>query len=334
MSASANANIAGHKLDGTMSLSNTAYTPVGFFDVSVYNPFTEIYVDDFDLIIGQPRQAPSPTFWPDNDNIGMSGIWLDHISPYESLFTVDENGLCTATGVVTTAVYTVRSKITSVEGSASVSIVRLPHPDVQNKSHWCWAAAVKKVGINNYGSEVLPTGVAELIDTNGLHSVNWVDYYGMRPGPAYTVDAGQRHIVMEALRINSYIPGNDGNNEGDDGAREKGLNIATLYNMSVGTVSSSNPYTAINAGDILLMNAELGAEKWVVANVFTNWGGQGHSIVVKSVSHNGYDDVYTYWDPWKGEESSFTATDITSDTIQLVGLDGINSKLRSFQYCH
>jgi hypothetical protein len=329
VSASSNANIAGRKLNGTSSLGNSAYTPVGFIDVGTYHPATEITIHKFDVVLRQPRQASPPAFAPANAFEGTSDIWLTCESSDTSILYVSDNGLCLAFGDIGTVTYTVRSKITSVEGSATASVVTLPHPDAQNKSQWCWAAAAKMVGTNNYGSEALNRGEAVLADKNGRHSYGGDDFFGKKPNPldpldpiSYTVNAGQHQIVMEVFS-------DDRNEGGDNAAKEMGLRLASSGEMLVGTLGRR---AGVTASSIYWMNEELDNGRFVIANVFRNSDWSGHSVVVTGVSNNGVTDVYEYWDPWNNEGGQFTSAQIAAKTIQLTD-DTENRTLAWIQLC-
>jgi hypothetical protein len=327
MSASTDANIGGYKLDESMSLS-TAYTYVGFLDVGTYVPITEITVSAFDIVLGQPRQAPSPTFAPSNAFGGMSDIWFNYTSN-SLMFTVDDSGLCTPSAYVAADTYKIENKITSIQGSAAVNIIRLPRHNPQNKTKWCWAAAAKMVGKYNYRHDVLDNGEAVLVDETGRHSYGGVKFFGQRPNrlapldPQYTVDAGQRQIVVA-------VHSDDRNEGGDNDAKETGLELASSYMMLAGTFGDS---TGLVDAEILLMNGELANDRWVIANVFTNSGWSGHSVVITSMSNNGITDVYTYWDPWTDDTDTFTYEDITNKEIRLPWDANNERTLAWIQYC-
>jgi hypothetical protein len=143
--------------------SGTAYSPVDFLDADTYVPFTEITIPVLDINAGGSTVAPAPAFSPDNALGGMSDAWLTYASSDENVFAFDGNGLCTAGPNFGIATYTVTSKITSVYATAEVYVGRVPNPDAQNKTAWCWAAAAKMVGENNGGGPgELNTGAEEL----------------------------------------------------------------------------------------------------------------------------------------------------------------------------
>jgi hypothetical protein len=327
-SASADTNIAGHRLTGSMSLSETAYIPVDFLDAETYVPATGISIDDFDVVAGQSRHVPAPAFTPSNAFGGTGSAWFTYTpsNPHNYNVSIDADGLCTAGTNIDAITYTAENKITSVSTAFTVSVVTLPHPDAQNKSQWCWAAAAKMVGENNSGgSGALNTGIAILVTESGIHSYGGVNFFGRRPNPPnpqYTVDAGQFQIVVA-------VHSDDRNEGGDNDAKETGVRLALLNNMLVGSLGSRSGVTAT---DIYWMNDELANDRWVIANVFRNSDWSGHSVVVKSMSNNGATDVYEYWDPWTNEESQFTSAQIATKTIQLTD-DPENRTLAWIQLC-
>jgi hypothetical protein len=177
------------------------------------------------------------------------------------------------------------------------------------------------VGINNSDSVGLPIGVATLIDEDGRHSYDTVKFYGEKPGSIYTADVGQRHIVLQ-------VHGSDENITGNNNAIEIGLQLASARVMSVGTIGDGTPLTVAN---VSRLKSELDENRWVVANVYKNIGGIGHSVVIKSYNH--VTDVYVYWDPWTNETGWFSGTDINNSTIRLLSAPAITRKLTWYQYC-
>jgi hypothetical protein len=329
-SASVDTRIAGYKLYDLTSLFTTSHTDVGFLNASAYVPATEISVAGFDVPIGQPAYAQAPAIAPSNAFENVSDIWLTDTPSDDNMFTVGDNGLCTATSTdIGIAAYTVSSKITLIEGTATVRLVKLPHHYAQNKIKWCWAAAAKMVGEKNGDRGPLFIGAAFLADKGGVHSYNSVDFFGTIPNlldpldPLYTADAGQRQIVMAT----HY--GSDENNSGNNAEITAGLELAALRPILVET-RDAVPLTPI---DINQMNIELAAGRWVVANVFRNSGGIGHSIVVKGIIHDPDDDIYTYWDPWTNRDRTFTKTDIYNNVIRLSTGTNVTRRLASVLFC-
>ena len=186
----------------------------------------------------------------------------------------------------------------------TVYIERLPNPNAQNKTHWCWVACAKMVGEHNGGSGSLETGASLLDDQNDVHAFDNALFYGQRSN-GKTVDAGQRQIVVA-------IHGDDGNYSGDNEDREQALQLASRLDMDIGTIGNG---TRLNDTDIATMHNELNAGRWVLGTLFSPYDDTGHCIVIKSYDEN--TGKYDYWDPWNNQEDDFTHSELERSEIQM-----------------
>ena len=316
--------VSGYKIvfDGTnCSVSNSTYTPFGFIDVSWYVPCTSLSFSDIYISAGESIYV-YPTYLPSNSNCHGSN-WTRYQTSSFQIFSVSTDGKITAkkAGVAT---LTIMDKITRVTNTADVFVYRLPNPDAQNKTNWCWAAAAKMVGEHNGGDGLLTVGNSLLSDTNGVNSYNGVDFFGETYFGALTVDTGQRQIVV------SYY-GNDENWPGSNAAKEYALSMSSYDTMRTITLGDGLSY-GLNSTNIAAMNKDLAAGRWVIGNVFT-YGANviGHSIVIQS--YNTSTEIYTYWDPQTNENGTFTKTQLDSNTIKLNAQDS-NRILAWIQRCY
>lgn len=200
---------------------------------------------------------------------------------------------------------------------------RLPHPDAQNKTHWCWAASAKMVGEHNGGDGALnrtPALLTHTIEDGDLHSYNWVLFYGETSEGDITADGGQREIVVK-------VRGNDGNHFGSNDYIEEALQIASFRDMNIDTLGT----VSLTTQDITSMNSELSAGRWVVGTVFVSGAEHSHAIVIQS-----YDTTtqrYTFWDPWTDGSGTFSMTQLLNNTIHIApGTE--NYILACIQYCN
>ncbi len=207
-------------------------------------------------------------------------------------------------GSVTIRVTYERSTGEEWPAAHTVYIERLPNPNAQNKTHWCWVACAKMVGEHNGGSGSLETGASLLDDQNDVHAFDNALFYGQRSN-GKTVDAGQRQIVVA-------IHGDDGNYSGDNEDREQALQLASRLDMDIGTIGNG---TRLNDTDIATMHNELNAGRWVLGTLFSPYDDTGHCIVIKSYDEN--TGKYDYWDPWNNQEDDFTHSELERSEIQM-----------------
>ncbi len=296
----------------------------GFFEVSWYVPCTSVYLDDIHINVGETAFI-SPTISP-SDSSDNSNMWLKYAYIASDKAVVDET-LGTVTGV-TFGYFSLRvtHKITEVYYIAYVYISSLPDPDAQNKTGWCWAAAAKMVGEHNGGSGSLDTGVAILDDSDDKHSYNGIKFYGVipgrgDPGTVYTVDAGQRQIVMACW-------GTDANHMGTDRADRIALELAAYNPVQIELIEDNLIFGGFSNANIEKLNNELSTGRWVYAVMSTDDLNYDHAIVIRSV--NSSETVYTYWDPWTNAEGTFTIDDINDKSIVL---DSGNSIYEMISFC-
>lgn len=247
---------------------------------------------------------------------------VSFVSSNSSIASVAQSSsrVCTITG---TGIGTATITATCSNGDTATCTVTVaevfPAPNAQNKEVWCWAAASKKVGVHNGGAGALPTGKAYLIDTYGKRPA----YCGRMSLTIYTVDAGQKAIVMNAY-------GNDGNNGGSDLHIQIAVQYASLRTLTTGVVGSGS-WSALTDTQRGRPNSELAAGHWVVGGINTADGSSSHAIVI--TGYNTSTGVYTYWDPWDDYYSTFTDNNIGSITLH--SLDTQSSfLLTSFVYAY
>ena len=315
--------VSGYKLvigSSSCSVSNTTYTPVGFIDVSWYIPCTSLSFPATYINAGD-RKYIYPTHTPEDSNVNSSN-WTIYTTSSSSVFTIDTEGRLTAVDAGS-ATLTIRDKITRVYNTAKVYVTRLPNPDAQNKSMWCWAASAKMVGEHNGGSGALGTGGTVLANTVGIHSYGGEEFYGETYSGTITADAGQRQIVVA-------VKGSDANNSGDNSEKEEALELAALDSVTVSSLG--NGRSGLTAANKTTMNNDLNSGLWIIGNVFTNdddWS--GHSVVIRS--YNSSTQVYTFWDPWTNTIGTFTKTQLDNSTIHTVS-STTNRVLAWIQRCY
>lgn len=225
-------------------------------------------------------------------------------SQYASFSPVERTIVGNAVGSATIRVTYRRSTGDEWPAAHTVYIERLPNPNAQNKTHWCWVACAKMVGEHNGGSGSLETGASLLDDQNDVHAFDNALFYGQRSN-GKTVDAGQRQIVVA-------IHGDDGNYSGDNEDREQALQLASRLAMDIGTIGNG---TRLDDADIATMHNELNAGRWVLGTLFSPYDDTGHCIVIKSYDEN--TGKYDYWDPWNNQEDDFTHSELERSEIQM-----------------
>lgn len=196
---------------------------------------------------------------------------------------------------------------------------RLPNGNAQNKTMWCWAACSKMVGEHNGGDGALSKVPKTLSFSNNVHSYGGILFYGETLSGEITVDGGQKEIVVE-------VHGDDDNHPGDNANKEQAIRHASYSAMNIGTIGAGS----LSSSNIDAMNSELSAGRWVIANVFTNVGWSGHSIVLQT--YDSSTQTYWFWDPWTDSCGSFTKTQLLNNTIHLVS-SSTDRTLAWIQYC-
>lgn len=121
---SSDSTVNGYKLvisGSTLSVSNSTYTPVGFFDVSWYTPTTSISYSNFYLAPQQykyvyPVKTPS--------NATLSNNWINWYTSSPAKATVNSDGKVTAVSPGTSYLY-FTDRITRVSGMCSVFVTQI-----------------------------------------------------------------------------------------------------------------------------------------------------------------------------------------------------------------
>lgn len=121
-------SVNGYKLvigASSCSVSNSAYTPVGFFQVERYVPVTKLTYKNFWLAPQQSRYV-EPTKTPSDAN-GGRGSWVNwSISPSNALSAVvSSEGKVTGGSPYNSAQLTFTDKITRVSGSCYITITEI-----------------------------------------------------------------------------------------------------------------------------------------------------------------------------------------------------------------
>ncbi len=300
--------VRGYKLvigNSSCYVSNTTYTPVGFVDVSWYVPCTSLSIADIYINAGDSKSI-HPTYTPEDSNV-HTPVWTIYTISSSSVFTINSNGRLTGVDAGT-ATLTIRDKITRVYNTAKVYVTRLPNPNAQNKTKWCWVASAKMVGEHNGGNGALSTGGAVLTNASGIHSYGGNEFYGETYSGTITADAGQRQIVVA-------VKGSDANTGGGNVDKEQALELAALNSVTVSSLG--NGRSGLTTSNKTTMNSDLNSGLWIIGNVFTdddNWS--GHSIVIRS--YNSSTQVYTFWDPWTDTVGTFTKTQLDNNTIHTI----------------
>lgn len=198
--------------------------------------------------------------------------------------------------------------LTSSTQYASVTfhIERLPDPDLQNKTLWCWAAAAKKVGEHNEGSGALATGADPLtyvdgIDFNRSNKPYGETYYGLK-----TADAGQREIVTQ-------IKGTDRNYDGSQSDAELVLQLASNSNMNITTYSKTlGLWWSQAAKNELQSQIENNNYVYISARVTIGDVTTNHAFVVERTYEESEELVYDLWNPFYGNYLHLTETELFS----------------------
>ena len=159
--------VSGYKLvigSTSCSVSNTTYTPVGFFDVSWFTPVETLSHPDFYLALEQ-RKTVTPTKSPTNANI--SNYWINWSSSNHFVATVNDIGLVTGVSAgVTLVVF--RDKITRKYGTCMITVMPIANGTyfLQNKENSDYAK-VKNVTMTD-GQNVVQ------YDFDGSMAERWI----------------------------------------------------------------------------------------------------------------------------------------------------------------
>jgi len=216
----------------------------------------------------------------------------------------------------------VRSALNSYIYSYYIAGVnRLPAPDPQNRTHWCWAACSKMVGVHNGGTGALNTTPAPITYNSGL--IVWTDYYcGQLYTGQFTVDGGQGQIV-------SIVKGTIDNNSGGVNTEIcQALQIASYNTMTTSVVSNIK-----DAYNLNLLKNELASGRWVVAGLAEISGDNLHAVVIRDFDTT--TSTYSIWDPYDDDYWYFSESDLLNDQISLQNLCSSSYyKVNEVFYCN
>lgn len=171
--------VSGYKLvinGSSCYVSNTTYTPVGFFDVSWYTPVSTLSYSNFYLALEQNKTV-TPTKSPSDAN--CSNNWINWSSSNTSKFTVNDNGKVTGVSAGT-ATLTFRDKITRKYGTCTITVMPIANGTyyLKNRENSDYAK-VKNATMSNgnnvvqydFGEEMEFRWVFTLNTTTGYYSI-------------------------------------------------------------------------------------------------------------------------------------------------------------------
>lgn len=135
-STATDSRVNGYKLvigSTSCSVSNTTYTPVGFFDVDWYTPVSTLSHPNFHLALEQ-NTTVTPNKYP--SDASCSNNWINWSSSNSSRFTVNDNGKVTGVSAGT-ATLTFRDKITRKYGTCTITVMPIANGTyfLQNKEN-------------------------------------------------------------------------------------------------------------------------------------------------------------------------------------------------------
>lgn len=197
---------------------------------------------------------------------------------------------------------------------SSISAAPAPDPWIQNKSMWCWAAAVKMVALN-YHPLFLPDSYEQSNQQNGIRKT-FAAYDESKK--EYIVDPVQEYIVHTFAAKEILQAGHD--NVGGNGQNK----ISALSSLTGVKVNSYGDWrrNLLKSKSIRekYIDGKLTANKWIIADAFT-LSGKAHSYVI---TNKNPDDSYTMYDPWTGKyltkpanewfEHGFTSEALNNET--------------------
>jgi len=159
-STATDSSVSGYKLvisGSSCYVSNTTYTPVGFFDVSWYTPVSTLSHSNFYLALEQNKKV-TPTKSP-SDAI-CSNNWINWSSSNTSKFTVNDTGYVTGVSAGT-ATLTFTDKITRKYGTCTITVMPIANGTylLQNKQNSDYAKV--KDGTMTNGQNVVQYDLGE-----------------------------------------------------------------------------------------------------------------------------------------------------------------------------
>jgi len=166
-STATDSSVSGYKLvisGSSCYVSNTTYTPVGFFDVSWYTPVSTLSHSNFYLALEQNKKV-TPTKSP-SDAI-CSNNWINWSSSNTSKFTVNDTGYVTGVSAGT-ATLTFTDKITRKYGTCTITVMPIANGTyfLQNKENSDYAKV--KDGTMTNGQNVVQ------YDFDGSMAERWI----------------------------------------------------------------------------------------------------------------------------------------------------------------
>ncbi len=291
------------------TVSNTGYTPIGFFDVSRFVPVTSLSHADFYLAPGQSRYV-YPNKTPSNAN-GCSNNWLKwSVSPVNSMpAVVSSDGMVTGGTPFKSAQLSFTNKITRVSGSCLITITEIANGTYYLKNKQNSNYAKVKSGTMTNGQNVvqydLEGGNAELwiftLNTaTGYYSIKSANsgstsYYMTVSDDATTVG---KPIVIRSATESTLTNGMKWRVEKTASGAYKlcpKTGEANGYVLNTSTASGSN--NANLTQDTYVQNTSY-RDEWYFQKIYANsMGGEFHSgadVIDASVNWRkcGYNSYY------------------------------------------
>ena len=306
--------------------SETADTTLRPSVVMTYKPVIEFASSCIQIEAGESMTI-TPTVYPTGVVLSWQSsdtltVAVSSISSTSARIQARKPGTVTVTVTANDEQYVVGTN------TFTVQVYRLPNPNAQNKTAWCWAASAKMVGEHNGGSGALPTGaVATSGNSTSLHSYGNNAFYGVDSSGYATVDAGQHHIVLTTFM-------NDGNmTVSSPNHIESALQLSSKNEMeidTVGYIDDSNDYVTLTESHLSILDSELAFDRWVVG-LFESTDGSNsdHAVVIKD--YNSSTGQYTCWDPWSDGEFTTSKYELLYGEVDMPWKD--NTKFLGFIYC-
>jgi hypothetical protein len=231
-----------------------------------------------------------------------------------SVAEVNSGGSAHALDAGTAEIQARYSSSSTTYSKYTVRVERLPKPSIQNKDHWCWAAASKMVGVHNGGNtstnNPLPEGAVALGYIDGVHTYPCNGdtkkaygelYYGLK-----TADAGQWYIVTQ-------IKGTDQDLTGSDSNINDALQLASYNTMNIEKKTKSALFgwtTALKN----TFNNELNNGRYVLVKMLStsSEGTTAHAMVIQSLDTSGGTTYYNLWDPDSGANKAVSQDELFS----------------------
>lgn len=215
-------------------------------------------------------------------------------------------------------------------------VERLPNPDLQNKDHWCWAAAAKRVGVHNGGNTAsnnpLPEGVMILGYYDGLHEYTpvgggaTIKCYGEQYNALKTADAGQHYIVY-------LIKGTDEDLSGSSSDTVAALQLASYNTMNI---EKKEKVFLLGWTPSLIntFNNELdnGRYVYVSMEVISNSDTYYHAMVITDKINEDGTTKYALWNPASGRTVYVTQSELFSSNG--ISFNEMSLLLKVFYICN